>query len=166
MTAVCAGGDSRFGTWIFTIHSYKVNQRCAAILRNYFTQSLTYQLRNCSDQLAVLCKDENNIREIVIVNVVLFCLIILFVVMIILRKRINIQVCQSTNQKFRRNNIKTTSMVETNENSERNNGVPQNENKTVRGSYTEPWELHHDIVSMGEVYKQDIINVQTEETEA
>ncbi|XP_052067826.1 uncharacterized protein LOC127707382 [Mytilus californianus] len=151
MTAVCTGGDSRFGTWIFTIHSCllknesvsnnqsafretwlgyfmyeedKANQRCAAILRNNFTQSLTYQLRNCSDHLAVLCKDENNISpfststtlnngslfssnstntstnifnvqdpgkknqtlgEIVIVNVVLFCLIILFVVMIILR---------------------------------------------------------------------------------
>ncbi|XP_076076106.1 uncharacterized protein LOC143046958 [Mytilus galloprovincialis] len=237
MTAVCARGHSRFGSWSFIINSCllknesisnnksdfkdvwigyfmyeedEANQMCLAILRNDFTQSLTYQTRNCSDRLAVLCIDENNLSplststalnncslpttldtgslfssnfkntstnigrgeknhtlgEIVIVNLVLFCLIILFVTMIILRKRINLQVCQSAFQKCRSNNIKTTTMIETHENCASINGVPQNESKKVRGSYTEPLDLHHDIVHIEAVCKQDIMNVQTDETEA
>ncbi|CAG2215084.1 unnamed protein product [Mytilus edulis] len=196
MTAVCAGGQSRFGTWSFIINSCllknesvsnnqsefkdiwlgyfmyeedKANQMCGAILRKDFTQSLTYQMRNCSDRLAVLCIDENNfsplststalnncslpttldtgslfssnlkntsttigreeknntLGEIVILNLVLFCLILLFVTMIILRKRINLQVCQSAYQKCRSSNSKTTTMVETHEKCASINGVPQ-----------------------------------------
>lgn len=57
-------------------------------------------------------------------------------------------------------------MVETRENFGRINEVSQNESKKGRGSYAEPWDLHHNIVHIGVVCKQDIMSVQTEETEA
>ncbi|CAC5398606.1 unnamed protein product [Mytilus coruscus] len=65
-------------------------------------------------------------EEIVYVNVVLFGLCILFAILIILRKRFTLCVRPTANKKFRRYNINESQMVQTDGNSERNNGVSQN----------------------------------------
>ncbi|XP_052068513.1 uncharacterized protein LOC127707786 [Mytilus californianus] len=105
------------------------------------------------------------VGEIVVVNVVLFGLCSLFAVLIIFRKRLALQVCQTANQKLRRNNINTKPVVQTDGTSEKNKGIRQHENNTDHDNYVEPWELRQNIVHMGELYQQDIINLQTEETE-
>ncbi|XP_052069396.1 uncharacterized protein LOC127708539 [Mytilus californianus] len=102
------------------------------------------------------------VGEVVIVNVVLFGLCILVVIMIILRKRLTLQVCQTAKQKFQRCNISKNPMVQTNGNSEMKN---RNKTELVRDSYDETWELRRNIVHNGELDQQDIIIVQTEETE-
>ncbi|CAC5419084.1 unnamed protein product [Mytilus coruscus] len=109
--------------------------------------------------------DNKTFEEIVVVNVVLFGVCILVILMIILRKRFNLQLCSRAIQKSRRNTIKRNPFELTDGNNTGNNTVPQNENNLVRDSYTEPWELRHNIVHMDELYQQDIIDVQTEETE-
>lgn len=53
-------------------------------------------------------------------------------------------------------------MVQTNENSENDREVRQNENNADCDSYIEPWELRH---NMNELYEQGIVDVQSEETE-
>ncbi|VDI82292.1 Hypothetical predicted protein [Mytilus galloprovincialis] len=105
------------------------------------------------------------VGKIVVVNVVLFGLCIIFVVLIIFRKRLALQVCPKANQQLRRNNIKTKSVVQRNGDGEKNKGKCQNENNTDRDNYVEPWEMRQNIVHMNEPYQQNIIDVQTEETE-
>ncbi|CAC5387921.1 unnamed protein product [Mytilus coruscus] len=107
-------------------------------------------------------KKNDTFGKMVIVNVVLFGLCVLIVTMIILRKRLTVQVCQRAGQKFRRNTINKKSMVQKDRNSDIDNG---NENRAVHDNYNDPWELRHNIVQLGELNQQDIIDIQMEETE-
>ncbi|VDI69111.1 Hypothetical predicted protein [Mytilus galloprovincialis] len=108
---------------------------------------------------------EKPVGKIVVVNVVLFGLCSLFVILIIFRKRLALQVCQRGNQKLKTNKINTKPVVQRDGNSEKNKGKFQNENNTDRDNYVEPWEMRQNIVHMDELCQQDIIDVQTEETE-
>ncbi|XP_076075843.1 uncharacterized protein LOC143046570 [Mytilus galloprovincialis] len=105
------------------------------------------------------------VEKIVVVNVVLFGLCSLFVVLIIFRKRLALQVCPKANQKLRRNNINTKPVVQRDGNNETNKEKCQNENNMDRDNYVEPWEMRQNIVHMDEPCSQDSIDVETEETE-
>lgn len=75
------------------------------------------------------------------------------------RKHFNIQVCKTTTKKCQRNNTNKT------EDEMSEGTVPGNERKADRDSYNDPWELRHNIVHMDELYQQEIIDNQMEETE-
>ncbi|CAC5419082.1 unnamed protein product [Mytilus coruscus] len=81
------------------------------------------------------------------------------------RKKTRRVACQTVNKKFSRNIMKKNRMDTTSCTRQRNKGTLQNENEAVPAIYNEPWELRRNIVHMGELHLQDVINVQTEETE-
>ncbi|CAC5401466.1 unnamed protein product [Mytilus coruscus] len=84
----------------------------------------TFTSTNLSDvQRPGVKKDTFVVGEIVVVNVVLFGLCILFVSMIKLRNHLNMQLCQTANQKLRRKTIHGNHIVQRDENSQRDNGV-------------------------------------------
>lgn len=78
------------------------------------------------------------------------------------RKRLSAKVCQTTGKKFRRNKSIENKKVHKNSNGDADN---ENENRAVRDSYSDPWELRHNIVQQDELNQQDIIDVSIEETE-
>ncbi|CAG2219765.1 unnamed protein product [Mytilus edulis] len=131
------------------------------------TESLKPTSENVSDVQGSgeISTDNTNIEEIVVVNVVLFGACMLCILLINLGKRFNLHLCQRTSQQSRRTTIKRHPIELTNRNSTENDTASPNENIVVRDSYTDPWELRHNIVHMDELYQQDIIDVQTEETE-
>ncbi|XP_063447569.1 uncharacterized protein LOC134727117 [Mytilus trossulus] len=160
--------------------------RCVALLIKSADQSSFYQYRNCSDFLPILCKEGSNLNndslfpanstesafgstsepssaakgKIVIVNFVLVGLCIFVIMLIILRKQVNMQNCQTANQKSRSNTINKQPKAHRDRNSVRDN---EDENRAAR--YNESWELRHNIVQLGQLDQQGIINVQLEETE-
>ncbi|VDI11388.1 Hypothetical predicted protein [Mytilus galloprovincialis] len=131
------------------------------------TESLKPTSANVSDVQGSgeMSTDNKNIEEIVVVNVVLFGACMYCILLINLRKRFNLHLCQRASQQSRRTTIKRHPIELTNRNSTENDTAPPHENNVVRDSYTDPWELRHNIVHMDELYQQDIIDVQTEETE-
>lgn len=75
------------------------------------------------------------------------------------RKCLTVQICQTTSENNRRNNINIHHMVQKYGNCDIDNG---NENRDVHDDYSDPWEIRHNIVQQGELHQQNTIMKETE----
>lgn len=75
------------------------------------------------------------------------------------RKCLTVQVCQTTSENIRRNNINIHQMVQNYGNCDTENG---NEHRAVHDGYSDPWEIRHNIVQQGELQQQNTIMEETE----